>query len=99
MTLASLIHFADAHAQSTFGCIVCHCVAFSNASATRSGDASSYKPPVNMIDCGRCCSGPWLRPGVSRKPQGRHTAGSPVRIVIGKLALLGAGETNASHGD
>src|SRR5437660_9520684 len=97
MTLASLIHFADAHAQSTFGCIVCQLVAFSNASATRSGEASSYKPPVNMIACGRCCSGPLLGPGISRKPQGRHTAGWPVRFVIVKLALPGAGETNTSH--
>jgi hypothetical protein len=29
------------HAQSTFGCIVCHFVACSKAKATRSGDASS----------------------------------------------------------
>src|SRR5207237_4895840 len=79
------------YAQSTFGCIVCHFVACSNANATRSGDASSYKPPVNMIARGRL--------GVPVKPQGTQTAGWPVRLVMIKLALPGAGETKTSHCD
>jgi hypothetical protein len=53
------------YTQSTFGCIVCHFVACSNARATRSGEASSYKPPVNMIARGR----------LLMNPQGTHTAG------------------------
>src|ERR1041385_4873878 len=57
-----------AQAQSTFGCIVCHFVAFSKASATRSGDASSYKPPVNIIARGRL--------GVPGKPEGTHKVGA-----------------------
>src|SRR5258708_33418 len=76
-------------AQSTFGCIVCHFVACSNARATRKGAASSYKPPVNMI----------ARGNLLTKPQGTQTAGWPVRFVIVKLALPGAGETKTSHCD
>src|ERR1051325_6152980 len=80
-----------AHAQSTFGCIVCHFVAFSNASATRSGEASSYKPPVNMIARGRL--------GVPVKPHGTQTVGWPVILVMMRLALPGAGATKTSHCD
>src|SRR5205807_115031 len=81
----------QAQAQSTFGCIVCHFVAFSNASATRKGAASSYSPPVNMMARGRL--------GVPVKPHGTQMAGCPVRFVIIRLALPGAGETNTSHCD
>src|SRR5712692_10146461 len=69
----------EPQAQSTFGCIVCHFVACSNARATRRGDASSYRPPVNMVARGRL--------GVPVKPQGTQTAGWPVRFVMIKLAL------------
>ena len=50
-----------------FGCISCHFVARSNASATRNGDTSSYTPPVNMIATGRSFT----------KPHGNTTAGCP----------------------
>lgn len=83
------------HAQSTFGCIVCHFVACSKAKATRSGEASSYKPPVNIIARGSM----FVCGGLLRNPQGTQTAGCPVRFVMVRLALLGAGETNTSHCD
>src|SRR4029079_6878125 len=75
--------------QSTFGCIVCHLVACSNAKATRNGDASSYTPPVNIMAAGRLLT----------NPEGVTTAGCPVRLVMSKLALPGAGLTNTSHWD
>src|ERR1035438_4855544 len=34
---------------------------------------------------------------VLMKPQGTTAAGCPVKLVMVKLALLGAGETNTSH--
>src|SRR5262245_29841146 len=68
--------------------MVCHLVACSYANARRSGAASSYRFPVNIMPCGRLLI----------KPHGVTTAGWPVRLVVVRLELPDPVVTNGGGG-